>query len=182
MSGTIQFEVKDYSKKVKGNENFTSPTFLTSNGYKMNIGVSVNYENSTKYVSIFAYIVDSNYVNLPFVGNITFELLNQLERNNSYSRVLSITPEKADMDKGYSRFIRHTDLLIDRTSNTQYLMNDTLRFKVHTVLSTGNISFSERLLTYAANLVYFTILFYIFSFIKKYVITIIFIIIKFIIN
>ena len=70
------------------------------------------------------------------------ELLNQLEDKNHYKMAICFndkTPHECKKRKekegnglalGFSQFIPHTDLGLNSSTNTQYLMNDTLHFRV----------------------------------------------------
>ena len=77
----------------------------------------------------------------PFQGEVTVELLNQLEDKNHYKRVIHFNHETPEYHKnrkeeedykawGQPKFIPHTNLGHNSSTNTQYLMNDTLYFKV----------------------------------------------------
>ena len=77
----------------------------------------------------------------PFQGEVTVELLNQLEDNNHHKYVIHFNHETPEYHKnrkeeedykgwGQPKFIPHTDLGHNSSTNTQYLMNDTLYFKV----------------------------------------------------
>ncbi len=93
----MTFELIDYRKKMDNNVCYYSPSFYTSpNGYNMKIRVEANgsRKGSGSHVSVFACIVKGKYdenLNWPFVGDITFQLLNQLEDKNHYSNILNIT-------------------------------------------------------------------------------------------
>ena len=75
----------------------------------------------------------------PFVGNVVIELLNwkenkkhhqttvQVKATNGFVRVLE---GEYGTSQGYSRFISHSSLLYNSTTNTEYLQNDCLRFRV----------------------------------------------------
>ncbi len=120
---------------------YYSPSFYTSpNGYNMKIRVEANgsRKGSGTHVSVFACIVKGKYdddLNWPFVGDITFQLLNQLEDKNHYSKILNITSYYnmtifSNSCWGLAQFYSIHSLLHDSTSTTQYLKNDTLYFRV----------------------------------------------------
>ena len=68
----------------------------------------------------------------------TVELLNQLEDKNHHKRVIHFNYKTPDECKntvgttgwGNPKFIPHTDLGLNSSTNTHYLMNDTLYFRV----------------------------------------------------
>ncbi len=90
-------------------------------------------------VSVFACIAKGKYddnLNWPFVGNITIELLNQLEDKNHHSKVLlNVTSHDnwtsfSNYCLGLPQFYSIHSLLHDSNSTTQYLKNDTLYFRI----------------------------------------------------
>ena len=96
------------------------------------------------HVSCYVCLMPGEYDDIlewPFQGEVTVELLNQLEDKNHYKCVTPFndkTPDKCKNRKkkedndglGYHQFIPHTDLDLNSSTNTQYLMNDTLYFRV----------------------------------------------------
>ncbi len=76
----------------------------------------------------------------PFTGRVTVELLNQLEDKNHYRKTLPFTADNECSQRvvdgergegyGYPKFISHTDLAHKPLTNTQYLKDDTLIFRV----------------------------------------------------
>lgn len=66
----------------------------------------------------------------PFVGRVKFELLNQQEDDNHFTKRLRFSSYKNVMpgnSKGYRKFIAHSGLNV---YNVQYLKDDTLYFRV----------------------------------------------------
>ena len=77
-----------------------------------------------------------NTLEWPFEGDVTVELLNQLEDENHYKDVTTLNDETVDKCKcrkkkedtdawDKHRFFPHTDLGLNSSTNTQYHMNDT---------------------------------------------------------
>ena len=80
----------------------------------------------------------------PFHGEVTIELLNQLEDENHHKRIIGFnesTPqnfksqvigrERAERGgPGYQQFISHSQLDVNPSLNCQYLKDDTLYFRV----------------------------------------------------
>ncbi len=132
------FKVTEFQKKKGKNAIACSPYFHTSpNGYNMNILMFANgyEEGEGSHVSVFACIVKGQYdaeLNWPFVGKVTFELLNQLEDKKHHSSALIFTPVEKGTG-GYSEYIHHSRLSRDTASNTQYLKDDTLYFRISVV-------------------------------------------------
>ncbi len=137
---SMTFKLVDYAKKKERNIKFMSPLFSTSeHGYNLTIRVDANgnSEVSGTHVSIFALFIPGEYdseLAWPFVGKITFSLLNQLEDENHIEKVLSfgvshdVWPK--DIGRGVLKFAPHSELGHDPVRNTQYLKDDTLYFRV----------------------------------------------------
>ena len=135
----LVFEVSECARKKEKNEVFFCKPFYTSpSGYRMSIRVDVNGSNYGKgsHVSVFAKILEGRYddqVPWPFLGTVKYELLNQLTDDKHFSKV-SILDGSCDMDigrcRGYIKFIPHTALSHDPTTERQYLRNDKLYFRV----------------------------------------------------
>ncbi len=76
----------------------------------------------------------------PFTGTVTIELLNQLEDKNHCKKTLTYLAEGGVSQRvvddergggwGYPEYISHADLAHDPLTNTQYLKDDTLIFRV----------------------------------------------------
>ena len=63
----------------------------------------------------------------PFLGTVEFKLLNQLADDNHYKDMITLdTTNNMRLDK----FLPHSKLSHDSARNTQYLMDDTLYFRV----------------------------------------------------
>ena len=73
-------------------------------------------EGEGTHVSVFACIVKGDYdaeLNWPFVGNITFTLLNQLADKNHHSNRITVTKEnnvRVENNWGFRTFTPHSGL------------------------------------------------------------------------
>ena len=141
---SITFKITGFQGKKDSDEIFASPFFYTSpGGYHMAIRVFTNGDGSCKgtHVSVNAPILDGKYdteLKWPFVGKVTFSLLNQLEDYNHVTHILPIDLEcNATVGKcwGFKEFIPHSELAHDPVENTQYLKDDTLYFRVSVEVS-----------------------------------------------
>ena len=131
------------------NTTWYSPDFYSHlGGYKLYLEVDANgiEDGEGTHVSCFINLVPGEYddtLEWPFQGEVTVELLNQLEDKNHYKDVTFFNHETPDDCKsrkeeeeedtggwGTDQFIPHTDLGLNSSTNTQYLMNDTLYFRV----------------------------------------------------
>ena len=116
-----------------------SNTFYSHPGvYKMSIGIfpNGNGDNEGTHLSVFTELIEGCYDNQlhwPFLGTVTVELLNQLGDYNHH-RVVRVFDARDDMrigsSKGHPKFLPHTSLGHNPATNTQYLLDDTLYFRV----------------------------------------------------
>ena len=141
---TTKFKLTNFQEKKDSNERFTSPFFYTSpGGYHMAIWVDANGFGAGKgtHVSVFTTILEGKYdtkLSWPFVGKVTFTLLNQLEDKNHKTMVLTIGLTEninVQTSRGFPQFKSHSKLGHDPVKNTQYLKDDTLYFKVSVEVS-----------------------------------------------
>ena len=133
------FKLPGYASKKEKNEIFYSPPFYTSSGgYRMRIRVDANGagDGEGTHVSVYTESLEGRYddqLHWPFLGTVTCELLNQLADDKHYSCV-SLYVTDNDMQVGSSRgcpkFLPHSCLSHDPATNTQYLLDDTLYFRV----------------------------------------------------
>ena len=143
---TLTFKMKNFKAHKSERKCFYSPPFHTSGaGYKMCICVYANGFGDGKgtHVSVGAHLMkgdNDDSLSWPFTGTVTFELLNQLEDDNHYKETLTFTADNDVSERvvdgergvgwGYHKFISHADLTHDLLTNTQYLKDDTLIFRV----------------------------------------------------
>ena len=136
----VTFEVTEYNKLKTRNMQAKSNSFYTSiEGYLMCILIDANSFGDDKdtHVSVFTQLLEGCYDNKlrwPFLGTVTYELLNQLGDNNHHSKVSTFTASH-DMrvggpGYGYNKYIPHSSLGHNPATNTQYLLDDTLYFRV----------------------------------------------------
>lgn len=137
----MTFKLTEYQKKKENNERFNSfPVYTSLSGYRMTILVCAYGCNDHKgtHVSVYAEILKGKYdteLKWPFTGCITITLLNQLEDENHYTRMIDVmTTDNVHVGHGlgYSNFISHSDLRykLQEWVMTQYLKDDTLFFRV----------------------------------------------------
>ena len=137
-----------YTQKKKENKSWYSPGFHTPpGGYKMRLCVCSNGDDDGKgkHVSCYIYLMSGEYddtLEWPFQGEVTIELLNQLEDKNhkEYTiRYNESVPEeckqrvpKGEDAKGWGtpHFITHSELEYNPFTNCQYLKDDSLYFRV----------------------------------------------------
>ena len=135
----VVFQVSGYARKKEKNEIFCSKSLYTHpGGYRMlsSLYPNGNGEGKNTHVSIYTKLVEGCYDNKlhwPFLGTVTVELLNQLGDDNHHKMV---TVYNADNDMivgstvGNPKFLPHSSLGHNPATNTQYLLDDTLYFRV----------------------------------------------------
>ena len=135
----MTFKVKKFQRKRQRNKIFTSLPFYTSpTGYHVAVNVFANGSNDTKgtHVSVFAVLKKGKFddeIAWPFVGKLSFTLLNQLSDTNHHCCVLVLDAERnvsVESRWGVNQFISHSELGYQPARNTQYLKDDTLYFRV----------------------------------------------------
>ena len=137
--GSTTLAVTDFQEKKNADRRYISPPFYTHpRGYCMALAVDAKGYAKTlgTHVTASIQILKGKYDNelkWPFVGDVTFTLLNQLKNENHHHDVLSLTKEantRVGMCYGVLAFIPHPELAFNPAKNTQYLKDDTLYFKV----------------------------------------------------
>ena len=151
VSPFLEFTVTNFSKRKDLGTTYISSAFLThSSGYKLRFEVKTNKNNDDHYVAVYARILKSdNDHNLvcPFQGDIVVQLLNWRQNANHYNYIIRfneqipnecknrvIAEEKALKGWGTNKLILCSKLNYNSTTNTEYLQNDCLRFKVKEVV------------------------------------------------
>jgi TNF receptor-associated factor 4 len=130
------FKLPDYQKKKDADEAVTSPPFYShSNGYYMAVRAYANGRGTGKgtHVTLSAPILQGKHdsrVKWPFSGKVIMTALNQIEDKNHYICSTSIDETDDGSTTGKHAFIPHSVLAHDPDKNTQYLMDDTLYFRV----------------------------------------------------
>ena len=133
--------------KMTRNLWYSPPFYSHPGGYRMCIRMDVNGENETEgeYISVFVFMMageNDDHLIWPFRGEVTIELLNQLEDKNHYTRTLPYKEEQNEDDnrrvwvgeramhgRGKSRYISHAALACNEM-DYQYLKDDCIYFRV----------------------------------------------------
>ena len=150
MTTIVNTEVKQIVKESTSSKSnagamkyyYTRPFYTHHNGYKMQLRVYPYKDN--KAISVYCHLMKGerdNHLRWPYKGNITITLLNQLEDSQHYTKTvhLGVSAEQAvsiKSDKirnetgyGYPEFISLSKVE-SSIAHKQYLMNDTLYFKI----------------------------------------------------
>ena len=135
----VVFQLPGYANKKDKNERFHSTPFYTHpGGYKICISIDANGNGVGKgtHVSVYTKLLEGrcdNQLRLPFLGTVTYELLNQLGDDNHHKMVIIhgvADNMRVGSSIGYPKFLRHSSLGHNTATNTQYLLDDTLYFRV----------------------------------------------------
>jgi hypothetical protein len=127
------FVLHEYRKKKNDCQQFLFPSFYSHhNGYRM----ALNVDAYSMHVRVSAPILQGKYdaeLKWPFVGKVTFTLLNQLEDKNHCTGIVSFDAARNARAGGSTWSIAlpfKSTLAHDPAKNTQYLKDDTLYFRV----------------------------------------------------
>ncbi|XP_011403162.2 PREDICTED: TNF receptor-associated factor 5-like isoform X1 [Amphimedon queenslandica] len=150
LTASLVFKISQFTNKKEEDEKWYSPGFYTSpGGYKMSLSVYPNEDGDdgkTTYISCYISLMAGEYDDIlewPFQGEVTIELLNQLEDRNHKKGVIRFddsTPDdcKERVGEGLSsnswgrpKFISHKELDQHNSfSHFQYLKDDSLYLRV----------------------------------------------------
>ncbi|XP_011405864.1 PREDICTED: TNF receptor-associated factor 4-like [Amphimedon queenslandica] len=132
----------------KEDETWYSPGFYTSPvKYRMSLLVypNGNGEGKGTHVSCFICFMAGEYDDIlewPFQGDVTIELLNQLEDKNHKKYTISfndtipgkykqrVMEGRSPSGWGYKKFVSHQELKHNPSTNHQYLKDDCLYFRI----------------------------------------------------
>ena len=144
----------NFAVHKKYSERWYSPPFLSHpGGYKMCLRVCANGDGTGKgtHLSVHVTLMRGEFddqLQWPFRGTITVQLLNQRGDGEEGHVVDTIpfddrTPDSAagrvvghemtPSSYGYRKFTTHSNLAYNATKNTEYLLNDCLRFRVSNI-------------------------------------------------
>jgi hypothetical protein len=136
---SMTFKVTEFQSRVECGDIFESPKFYTPEGYRMEVKIYTNgfgHAEGTN-VSVFVRVVEGKYdssLKWPYVGNITCSLMNQLKDRSHHEITIPFEVEDNHLVgstmTGVLQFIPHLVLEYDAVDKTQYLMDDTLYFRI----------------------------------------------------
>ena len=144
------FMLTHFNKRKQHKSPYFSDPFVThENGYKMQIRVDADHDGHG-HIGVCVYLMKGPMDDIllwPFHGDVVVELLNWREDNGHHSGVIElssnvsnsacsrvITGERGSKGWGYSQFIKHSCLKYNSYTNTQYLQDDCLLFRVKEVI------------------------------------------------
>lgn len=139
------FKVTNFRRLKKNQLDWTSPPFYSHpGGYKLCLNVESNGYDTGKgtHISVFVYIMkgdDDKSLPWPCKAHVTVELLNQLHDEGHFRHTIDLENEEASRvgeegttGNGYGphKFIAHDELACNVMTDTQYLKDDCLYFRV----------------------------------------------------
>lgn len=138
------FKVTGFSEMKDSCSSFTSPSLSNPGGYLMDALISLSHMNDDgdieysrrrdpTHIHILVCCMSSEdepNVPWPFIGQLHFTLLNQIENRNHYDAIIDFHFTDAGDCLSEPDFISLVELDFDPDSNTQYLKDDTLYFRV----------------------------------------------------
>ena len=142
----FNFTMRDFEQRKAENDTWYSPSFYTHpQGYRMCLKVCANGRNTSRgtHVSVFVCLMRGefdNYLKWPFRGDVTIQLLNQIENKGHHEKTLDFADDTPDhcavrvtvgeraKSWGWHEFISHRALNYDK--NCQYLKYDSLHFRI----------------------------------------------------
>ena len=132
-----EFTLSEFSKRKECNNSFYSPPFYTHQHgyYKLCICIYSNSQGGGKntHISVYVCIIAGEYddqLQWPFVGDAVIELLNWKENKKHHQTTVSVEANCGFVQvlegtygtsRGYSKFISHSSLSYNSTTNTEYL-------------------------------------------------------------
>ena len=152
VSPNLEFTVTNFSKRKEYSTTCIGPAFVTHNqGYKLQLEVQPSRKNEdSKHVSVYARLLkgeNDQHLMWPFQADIVIELLNWRQNVNHLRHIISfnertldkytgqvISGEKAIGSWGTHQLISYSNLSYNSTTNTEYLQNDCLRFKLKEII------------------------------------------------
>ena len=139
-------EFTEFSEYKKSFEVYYSQPFYTHpQGYKFCLQINANGDGEVfrTHVSVYATLMrgeHDQHLQWPFTGEFIIEVLNWREDKGHHWMTLSIISDygfvrvtgqqKYGQSRGWHKFISHSSLPYNSTTNTEYLQDDCLRLRV----------------------------------------------------
>lgn len=147
------FTMTEFSEKKAADVLWYSPPFFTSKmGYMMQMRVFANGDATGKgiHLSVFVFLMTGCYdgdLQWPFRGILVLELLNWRNNDNHCRKSIEFGETSSDSSsgrmtsrntarsgRGKHKFIAHSELAFNPVTNTEFLQDDCLRFRIHTLI------------------------------------------------
>ena len=141
----IELTMTDFARFKQEHGRWFSPSFYThTRGYIVCIEVTACDSPLDTHIGVYVHLMQGKYdfsVAWPFRGVITIHLLNQQRDKGHYVKTIpfanapdeqaeKVTPWVMNSGRGLSEFISFDQLDLDLDRDSQYLLEDCLRFRV----------------------------------------------------
>ena len=145
----VKFTISVFTKKKECNAEWMSPPFYTHpQGYKFCLVVYPNgYVSTNTHMSVGVLLLEEDDVNIACHLEIGFmiDLLNWREDKQNCQEVIDfnsasnlVTRKGMRRSPIFNKFIPHSSLSYNSTTNTEYLQNDCVRLRVSKVILYSN--------------------------------------------
>ena len=144
----VEFTMTEFEKHKRDADIWYSDPFYSHLvGYKMCLRVDANGSGKGKatHVTVGVHLMrgeGDNYLKWPFRGDITIQVLNQIENKGHYEKTICfndedtasrVTTGERAKGWGFSQFISHDALNYNKAKNCQYLKCNRLQLKISEV-------------------------------------------------
>ena len=138
------FTLTNYALHKRGTTQWMCPPFYTElGGYKMAIEISANGEGAGKntHVSVYIRIMRGEYddqLQWPLRASVTIQLISQwneshYEMTTPFYEWARVTDGVVGAGWGWDKFVSHREVEFNPATQTEYLKNDRLNFRVISV-------------------------------------------------
>ena len=146
------FTVSEFAKRKAFNNQYYSPPFYSKSGhggYKVRLQITPSANEQSQHISLYAILLKGENdatLDWPFCGDVVVELLNWQQDANHHSYTISfhervpsdvsgrvLVGDSASSSRGTSSFISHDTLAHNHSTNTEYLQDDCLCYRVKVV-------------------------------------------------
>ena len=130
----VTFTMDGFAQHKGDDDNwYSDPFYTTPHGYKMCLRVVANGSGKGEgtHISVFVYMMQGefdDYLKWPFRGDITIQLLNQLEDKEHHSMTIPFTDDTVAGRVTTGESISHEELY--KANGAKYLQKDCLQFQV----------------------------------------------------
>ena len=144
-----EFTLPNFEQLLQtGRDWYSPPVYSHLEGYRFCLCVNISGHNSQKgtHISVYICLMRGEFdhqLSWPFRGEVTIQLLNRLADRNHATGVIHFTDhtpsvysqqvvegERAGRGWGQQKFISHSDLSYNAVINRQYLLDDSLQFRI----------------------------------------------------
>ena len=146
------FTVSAFGKRKAFNNQYYSPPFYSQSGhggYKVCLTITPSVNEKSQHISLYATLLKGENdatLDWPFCGDVVVKLLNWRQDANHHSYTISfherlpsdysgrvLVRDRASSSWGTGSFISHDSLAHNHSTNTEYLQDDCLCFRVKVV-------------------------------------------------